>query len=269
MSQYPPPYSPQEPAFGGYPPPEQPQSPDELLAPARRAGTLMIVVGALSVLCGLWMAWQSNNFDPAAPGVPSELQRQMQQQVEMFETQTGMAFRTLMLAVAFVPLAVGAVLGGLGFYVRGGSFGVVITALVLTGVLLLITAVLLLGGVLQGAAMGGPVFAAGMLCQCGVPFVLLVLLTVWLVQAARGASRLASARQQHQAQAWQHQQYQQAYLRQTQQQGPQGPPPAGMGYSFPPPVQPPQQPPPPPPPAPQRPPESGTGPGDAPPPPPA
>lgn len=232
---YLPPYSPQQPPYGGYPPPEMPQSPDELLAPARRAGTLMIVIGALSVLCGLWIAWQSSAFDPTGPGLPPEFQRQMQQQVEAFESQTGMSFRTLLLGMGVAPLAVGAVLGGLGFYVRNGSFGVVITAIILTGGLLLITGLVLLAGLLQSVAMGGAVVAVGVACQCGVPFALLALLMVWLVQTARAASRIALARQHYQAQMWHYQQYQQAYLQQSQHQ--QDQPPAGMGYSYPPPPQ--------------------------------
>lgn len=241
MSQYPPPYSPEQSAYGGYPPgaphgypPEPPQSPEELLAPARRAGTLMIVVGALSVVCGLYIAWVSGNFDPSAAGGPPELQRQMQQQVEMFESQTGFSFRSLMLVMGVVPLVAGALLGGLGFYVRGGSLGFIIAGAVVVGGMLLITGAMLLVGLLQSAAMGGPVVAAAMLCQCGVPFVLLSVLMVWLVQAARVASRISLARQQYQAQVWQYQQYQQAYLRQQNASLPPQPaPPPGMGYHFP------------------------------------
>ena len=242
-SQYPPPYSPQQPAYGGYRPPQPPRSPEELLAPARRAGTLMIVIGALSVLCGLWIAWQSSAFDPAAPGVPPEFQRQMQQQIETFESQSGMSFRTLLLVMGVAPLAVGAVLGGLGLYVRGGSFGVVITAAILTGALLLVVGLVLLAGLLQSAAMGGAVVALGVACQCGVPFALLAVLMVWLVQAARAASQITLARQNYQAQMWHYQQYQQAYLQQGQP--PQGYPPESMGYGYPPPPPPPAPAPPP------------------------
>lgn len=240
MSQYPPPYSPQQPGYGGYPP--QPlQSPEELLAPARRAGTLMIVLGALSVLCGLYMAWQSGSFDLSTAAATPELQRQMQQQIEAAEKQTGVSFRTVMLVMGVIPLATGAVLGGLGFYVRGGSLGVVVTGTVVVGCMLLVTGVTLLLGVLQGAAVGGPAFAAAAACQCGIPFGMLILLMVWLIQAARSASRIAMARQQHQAQMWHYQQYQQAYLQQGQQATPQHPalpgqPPAsGMGYHYAPP----------------------------------
>ena len=47
--QYPPPYSPTPPGYGGY----APQSPDQLLAPARRAGVLMIVLGIQIIALGL------------------------------------------------------------------------------------------------------------------------------------------------------------------------------------------------------------------------
>lgn len=242
MSQYPPPYSPQQPAYGGYPPPEPPLSPDELLAPARRAGTLMIVVGALSVLCGLYIAWQSG-FDASSAPTP-ELQRQMQQQIETVEQQTGVSFRTVMLIMGIGPLVAGALLGGLGFYVRGGSFAFVIAGAVVVGGMLVITGLTLLIGLLSSAAMGGPVVALVFACQCGVPFAMLSVLMVWLVQAARNGARIATARQQYQAQLWQYQQYRQAYLQNPQQQQtqPGRPPTTGMGYHGPPPAPLPPQP---------------------------
>lgn len=232
MSQYPPPHSPQQPPYFGSPSPQPPgESPDDLLAPARRAGVLMIVIGALAVLCGLYVAWQSRNIDSGELYATPELQRQMQQNIDLFESQTGMAFRTLMLVMAFVPLAVGAVLGAMGFYVRGGSFGFIVASSILTGLMLLATGAGLVLGALQGAMMGGPLVASAAVCQCGVPFALLSVLMYWLVRAMRGASRLALAHRNYQAQLWQYQQYQQAYL---QNPPPQQAPPTGMGYSHPP-----------------------------------
>ena len=240
MSQ-PPPYSPQQLPYGhpgGYPP-EPPRSPEQLLAPARRAGTLMIVVGALSVLCGLYFAWWSGNFDATSAGLPPEMQRQFQQQVELTERQAGgMKFRTIILVMGIVPLVVGAVLGGLGFYVRGGSLGTIITGIVIVAGVLLVTGIALLAGVVQSGAMGGPVFAAAAICIYGVPFALTLMLMVWLVQAARAASQVVMARRQYQAQMGQYQQYQQAYLQQGQ--APSQPPassappqPSWMGYHYP------------------------------------
>jgi hypothetical protein len=200
----------------------------------------MIVLGALSVLCGLYFAWWSGNFDATSAGLPPEMQRQFQQQVELTEKQAGgLKFRTIILVMGIIPLAVGAVLGGLGFYVRGGSLGFIITGAVVVAGVLLVTGIALLAGVVQSAAMGGPVFAAAAICIYGVPFAMTLLLMVWLVQAARAASHVAMARRQYQAQLWQYQQSQQAYLQQGRPEagGAPQPPPAGMGYHYPAPQQ--------------------------------
>ena len=232
-----------QPPYGGYPAPPPP-SPENLLAPARRASMLMIFIGVLSVACGLCIAYQARNFDPTQAAPSPELARQMEQQVAMFESQTGMNFQKFMAAMGIIPLAVGAVIGAMGFYVRGGSFGWIIAACVLVGMLLLATGLVFLVGLLQGLAAGALVGIAAA-CVYGVPFLLLALLLVWLIQAARVSSRIAQARQQYQAQMWQYQQYQQAYLQESQQ-----PQPPGMGYHYPapPPAPPPAATPPPPPP---------------------
>ena len=246
MSQYPPPSPPPQQPYFGYPPP-RPPSPEELLAPARRAGILMIVTGVLCVACGLCTAYQARNFDPGAANLPPEVARQMEQQMTLFETQTGMSFQKAMAAVGIVPLAVGAVIGGMGFFVRGGSFGWIIAASVLVGMLLLGAGLILLIGLIQGLS-AGPAFALAATCVYGVPFLLLALLLVWLIQAARASSRVALAKQQYQAQVWHYQQYQQAYLQQSPQA--QQPSSTGMGYHnpAPPPAPPPAAPPPPAPP---------------------
>ena len=209
-----------------YPPPQP--SPDELLAPARRAGVLMIVVGALSVGCGLCTAYHARNFDPGQAGASPEVQQQLQQQISLFETQTGMSFQNVLAAMGIIPLVIGAVVGAVGFYVRTGSFGWTVAATVITAGLLLITLGVLLVGLIQGAA-AGPVFALAATCIYGAPATLLALLMGWLVQAIRAGSHVEAARQRYQAQLWQYQQYQQAYLQQAQQSQP----PAGMGYHYP------------------------------------
>lgn len=242
MSQYPPPYSPMQPPYGGYPAPPPP-SPDELLAPARRAGVMMIVVGVLFVLCGLGMGVFS--WVIKQPGVMSSPEfAQAQEHFRQAEAQSGMAIETMLLIMGVVPLATGALFGGLGFFVRGGGFGAVVTGIVASSGVLLLLGLMILGTLLGAAA--NPSSAAGV-CVYVVPFGLVLLLLVWLIQAARAASRVAAARQQYQAQAWQYQQYQQAYL---QQSPPQQQP--GMGYHYPPPPAPPAAPPPAPPPPEQK-----------------
>ena len=229
--QYPPPYSPTPPGYGGYAQP----SPDQLLAPARRAGILMIVLGVLFVLAGLCLAFVSRMLDhPDFTSQPGYLE--MKQQMDQIEAQAGTSVQTVMLIMGAIPLALGALLGGLGFAVRGGGLVPVVLSIALTGLLLLLVGLIVLGGLLQGAV-GNPAQLLGVLCFYGSPFLMLVLLMVWLVQAARASSQIAAARQQYQAQVWQYQQQQQNYLQnagQPQHQQGYGAPPAGMGYHYPP-----------------------------------
>ena len=250
--QYPPPYSPTPPGYGGY----AQQSPDQLLAPARRAGILMIVLGVLFVLAGLCLAFVSRMLDhPDFTNQPGYLE--MKQQMDQLEAQAGTSVQTVMLIMGAIPLALGALLGGLGFAVRGGGLVPVVLSIALTALLLLLVGLVVLGGLLQGAV-GNPAQLVGVLCFYGIPFLLLVLLMVWLVQAARASSQIAAARQQYQAQVWQYQQHQQNYLQNPgqsqQQQGYGAQPPAGQPPVGQPPAQqpdpqssPPQAPPPAPP----------------------
>jgi hypothetical protein len=247
LSQYPTPYPPQQPVYGG----DQQPTPDQLLAPARRAGVLMIVLGVLFVFCGLCMAgvgWAMNQPD----FTDSPQYADMKQVVQQFEAQTRMSMQTALLIVGIIPLAVGALLGGLGFVVRNGGFVTIILSIVLTSVLLLFLGLIIIAGGIQTATTN-PSQLAG-LCFYVVPFALLTLNLVWLIQAARASSQIAAARQQQQTQMWQYQQYQETYRQNAQQQGyPQVPPqqPGGMGYQYPPPAPPPAAQPPVPPPPPK------------------
>ena len=248
MSQYPPPYSPQQPPYGGFTPPPPyapPRSPEELLAPARRAGVTMIVLGVLAVLFGLCLAFMGTMFDnPEFTSSPQYAQ--MQQQFQQVERELGIPVQRLFVIMGAVPLAIGAILGALGFGVRGGSRGVAIGAIVFVALLLALLGVVMLGGLVQLLASGGrPDMLLGM-CVYGVPFVLLIFVTVWLVQAVRAAGAIEAAQRNYHAQMWQYQQQQQAYLRPGQPPAPSqpGPTPSGMGYHVPPPPQTPAAPPP-------------------------
>lgn len=228
MSQYPSPYSPQQPVYGGYPAPQPPRSPEQLLAPARRAGTLMIVLGVLFVIFGLCMAGVSWMIEQPE-FVSSPQYAEMQQQFVQLEAQSGVTVQTLLLIAGIVPLVLGALLGGLGFFVRGGGLVPIILAIALSVGLELFFGLVILVGLIQGLTGSGGALAGT--CMYVPPFGLLLLLLFWLIQAAWGVSKVALARQQYQAQVWQYQQYQQAYLQQSQQQSP---PAQGMGYHYPP-----------------------------------
>jgi hypothetical protein len=241
LSQYPTPYPPQQPVHGGYQPPTpgyQPPTPDQLLAPARRSGVLMIVLGVLFVFCGLCMAGSS--WMMGQPEFESSPEfAEARKQFALVEQQTGVSMQTMLIVAGAIPLALGALFGALGFFVRGGGFVPVMLGIVLSAMLLLFFGLGILGTVVQ--SMGNPAQLLGA-CVYVVPFALLALNVVWLIQAARASSQIAGARQQYQAQLWQYQQYQEAYRQNAQQQGyPQVPPqqPGGMGYQYPPPAQPP------------------------------
>ena len=244
MSQYPTPYPPQQPMYGGY---QQPPTPDQLLAPARRAGIMMIVLGVLYVFCGLCMAgmgWVMQQPDFTSQPQYAELQKT----IATVEQQAGVSMQTILFMMGLIPLIVGAVTGGLGFFVRGGGMVSVVLSVAVVGIQLLVLGLIIVMGTIQTVATD-PSQAIGV-CFYIVPFVLLALTLFWLVQAARATTQVAAARQNYQAQLYQYQQYQDSYRQQTgQQQGyPQVPPQQpGMGYQYPPPAQPPQQPPPQPP----------------------
>lgn len=224
MSQYPPPpQGPQPPVnFNYYQPVADP------LAPARRASVMMFVLGGLAVLAGLCFAGIASQVTADMfAGTPQAAQ------FEQIESQMGISLRTLFTIVGVVPLVIGVIFVGLGILVRQGGFGSIITALVLTGVSGLAMGFFVIAGVFQ-ALLGGNPAAGGAVCVYGVPFLLLLVLFVWLMQAVRAASGVtgaaaAAAQQQYQAQMWAYQQQQQqAY---GQQQQPQ--PPGGYGQSYP------------------------------------
>jgi hypothetical protein len=224
--------------YGGYPPPQHlPPSPDELLASARRAGVMMIVLGVLSVACGLCLAFMGGMMD-SPEMLQSPQYQQLQQQFQQIERETGLTLQRFFVVMGIVPLAIGAILGALGFFVRGGGKVAVMGSIVLVSILLVGLALVILGGIIQALTIGGgPEFMIG-ICVYIIPLGLLLLLLVWLIQAARASSRVELARQQYQMQMWQYEQYQQAYLQQNLQQQGTVPPPTGMGYGYPPAQQP-------------------------------
>lgn len=198
--------------------------PVDLLAPARRAGVLMFILGGLGVLVGVCLSailltvpMEQLLSQPGVtiPEPPPELGMSKAQFVKMAAVTW-----TVVVAVVSVALVV------LGFFVRSGrGRAAPVTAAVLTG---LVLAVLLLNVVtsLAGAAVGGPaaILGACMVIAMAAPFVVLM---VWLIQAVRAAPRAAAMRQRFQAQYWHAHQQQLAYA-----QPPPGYGPAGGGYGY-------------------------------------
>jgi hypothetical protein len=234
MSQYPSPY---------YPPNVQPPylpygGPADVLAPARRASTMMFILGGLLMMLGSCniIQWFVVPFD---------------QQLERFHHMQNMpagadsmqlgddVFKACLIGVPILFVVLGGLFITFAVGVRRGGRISSILALVQTSIIL---AVLMLFALLMLiAAIQTPLalLFAGMLL---IPLGLLIPLTVWLIATLRVLPRLATAQQQYLAQYWQYQQNMQAY--------------SGYGYAAPPqegqPYAPQNSPPPSPPPLPAR-----------------
>jgi hypothetical protein len=218
VSQYSP-YTPPDPAAWGYVPGDPVL---ELLRPARRASWLMFVLGgillALGACCvgvGALAPWDQ---------LPPESLAQMQQ----MESQAGVSVSALMIVMGVLSGLPGLVLLVLGFFVRSGGLGSLITALVVTALMLLVLLAMLLNAIVHAASGGAGVVDAA----AGIGFVLLILaafglLLAWLIQAIRQSGKIAAARQAHQMQYWQAMQ-QQAYHQIPPPPAPAPPPPPGQ-----------------------------------------
>jgi hypothetical protein len=205
MSQYPWIYQPPT-APRGYDPASQ------LLAPARRAGTLAIILGSLLLLCGGATLFVGLGFD----NLPDEIRSQMRADLARYGV-AGVTPQALYTGAAVVVLIVGVVLVVLGILSLRGGMGSIVSLMVLVALLLIFFAIQIVGGLV--ATKGDPRMLAG-LCGMAIPVALLGLLMWFLVAAVREAPRVWAMRMQHQAAFWQHQQHQQQY-----QQGLGAPPP--------------------------------------------
>ena len=229
MSQYPPAY-PSGPI--PYQTPGQQFDPlADLLAPAKRAGVLMIVFGGIAIACGLCFGLVGLAWDEVMRASnPADLANLMQ-----LEVQLGLSVRVMLLIVAGGSLVVGLLFLVLGIVTRGGGavgiYGSMVVAVIVMGYIG-INAIGLL-------ALGGktpPSTLAGGVCFTVVGLGTMVLLMIWLINAARNIRRIRELKE-----------YQQNYYLYAQQQQagyPQSPygQPVWPGYPQQP--QPPQQQPP-------------------------
>lgn len=205
MSQFPSPYpslpyAPPPIDFSGY------QAPEDLLRPARRAGTLVIVLG---VLIGLFGACNGGQAIVQSPADIAEQQAELRKAGLPTESPFSFeAIRTINVVGGVLLLLLGVGLIVNGVYVRRGSSGAAVVGLVLTGGLGLLAGATVLLFVI-GAFMA-PLLGV-MACMFVVPFALLIWAFVWLVSAARHGSRVAAAQQQYQSQYYHYWQQQQAY----------------------------------------------------------
>ena len=137
-----------------------------------------------------------------------------------------------------VSLLFGTALLVLGYFVRGGGMGPVVTSIVLVGLAVLFGGLMVVSALFElGRGGAGPQLFAGM-CMYVIPLVLLIVLLAQLIAAARKAPQVAMAKSQQQQLYWQYQQQQQMY-----QAGYTAPPPPSPGMQQPPPFPPPPLPP--------------------------
>ena len=174
------------------------------MAAGRRAGMLMLVLGGLIMLMGLF-----NTISSAL--VPAEQMVERQKKVLPSGGDLPLSaatYKSMAVVVGVATVITGAVLVGLGISVRRGSKTSTIAAIVVTSLLLLLTALMTLVFVIAG--LSAPV-ALPLSCVPGGAMMLLIWQLIWLIGAARNTTALWAAQQQFQMQYWQYQQNMQAY----------------------------------------------------------
>ncbi len=205
MSQYHSPYSspaqhqtPQQPNYGYdfsyYQPGDNP------LAPARRAGVMMFIVGGLLAIGGLCCG---------AMGALAPLDEIIGQH-PILNSTPGMTVELLQIGIivlGVLGLLFGVVLLVLGYFVRGGGMVPIVISGVVIGLAVLFNVLNIISTAVQ---LRGAEMIAG-LCMNVIPLVLMVVLLITLVQAAKAAPRVTMMKSQYQQQLWQYQQQQQMY----------------------------------------------------------
>ena len=189
MSQYP--YMPPQPP-GSYPPMGYGYYEDPLL-PARRASVMLFVVGALTMLLGTCAGLMLITLP--------ELMKNPEFTANLNNTP-GLTLDTLKEALQYsvaIGLALGLLMILLGVFTRRGSMPAIITAIILTSLLILVQVVRVLQVAMAGATMSanGSVLA-GAVCGSFVPLVLFGVQLALLIGAVRGAARAKAMREQQQ-----------------------------------------------------------------------
>jgi hypothetical protein len=188
-------------------------TPQQLLTPARTAGWLLMALGALlllgascvgAVLFGLPDAEFQNLIAEASRQQPEI--RQLNPTPQMVRILYGSMMGVVgIYGLILIPLAL---------FVRRGTLFPVILALLLTGLPLLLMAVMFLTSLFSGLQ-----GVLGFICLGGIPSLLMIFALIFLIRAAGNSSKIAQSQQQ--MQAMYHQQMQQYY---STQQTPAPPP---------------------------------------------
>jgi hypothetical protein len=189
--------------YGAYPTAYDP------LRAAKRAGTLLMVLGCVGLLCGAAGAFMAKNWDLLMSQQPAEMRASMPPEANAAAVMHG---SLIALGVAFIMVI-------LGVLVRRGAKGPTVISTVLVGILIVYPFGLSILGALVLAGRGMP---QGAISACMFTIVVGVLIweLIWLIGALRGSSAAQQLQAAYQAQYWQYVQQQQAYH-------------AGAGYSPP------------------------------------
>lgn len=202
MSQNPGPY-PSYPSPYQYPPGYGYDPMQAALAPARRAGVMMIVLGSLMLTGGLCC---SSAFLVPPEQIAPQLQQiseQTGQEVTIEQVRLQIAITIAVLAGLGLPMII------LGILVRSGGSGRLIAAIILTTILILLGLVSIVSGLLSGQR---PEQIIGSACIGLVPMLLFGLQLTWLIQALRSGARMQAMQSQYQQQYWQYAQQQQQQM---------------------------------------------------------
>jgi hypothetical protein len=155
--------------YGGWDPREQ------LLAPARRAGLLMIILGAIAMGCG--GCFFGGSFLPLNQ-LPPDSMAQLRQLEQMFD----MPITRIMRILGVVLLIPGLAFIGSGIFVRRGTLAGIVIASILTVMAILYLAFNALGQLGAGEPAGA--------CLTAIVIGPTILVLVWLFQANRNRTQL-------------------------------------------------------------------------------
>src|SRR5262245_33519977 len=183
------------------------------LAPLRRAGIMLFVMGTL--MAGVGLCNMVSTFTVSSQELQQAQARMMpKDQPPPFRMET---IKTMAVAMQGAVVVVGLILLALGVPVRGGSFAATMGATIVTGLILALITLMAL--VLLVASIASPPLLIG-LCFLVFPLVGFGVQLFWLYQAIRAVSLAKTAGQQYAAHYWQYYQQQQ----QAPQAGPYAPP---------------------------------------------
>lgn len=219
-----------QPPTSPYPGPQQPYGYDpyagyqqlgDVLAPARRASIMMFIAGAILLLCGIACS---------GIGLIVPWDELLAEQPQLQSELSGIS--TDLIKGSFIGMSVAGFLFGVGmivvgFFVRRGTTGPLVVAVVGVSVVILALGLICLGGLIQAIASRQAQTAVGS-CVYALPLIYFVILLLQLIQALRATPGVRAAQEQ-QAAYWQYAQQQQAYQQSMygyQQQSQQQQPPA-------------------------------------------